>query len=103
MFKEWGKFLNVYKKALLFISICGSDNEFICTYDTFYEIMITIYIIDFMFVYAVFALANLMNVKEDHSQLSAIARYPFFLWSSLYNQKSLVLDPSFRIQYYGWF
>lgn len=29
-----------------------------------------------MSVSAVFALANLMNVKEDHSQLSAIARYP---------------------------
>lgn len=30
-----------------------------------------------MSVSAVFALANLMNVKEDHSQLSAIARYPY--------------------------
>lgn len=41
MCKEWGNSRNVCKKDLLFISICGSKNEFIWMY-TSLEIMNTI-------------------------------------------------------------
>ena len=33
------------------------------------------FIVNYFFPFAVFALAKLMNAKEDQSQLSAIARY----------------------------
>lgn len=54
------------------------------------------YIIDFMYVSTVFALANLMNVKEDHSQLSAIARYLFFFGLPYLTKSHLSLIPSLK-------
>lgn len=42
MCKEWGNFRNVCKKDLLFISICGSEDEFTCIY-TSLEILTTVY------------------------------------------------------------